>query len=247
MKSVSNETLFSSKEDVMPQRYFLNEKSNVITGQDAHHIKKVMRMKTGDELIVCYHNSCFLAVIDVEQEDVHFSVIRELESKKSLNVTLIQGLPKGSKTETIVKYATIFGASSIVFLEMNRSIAKVDNENNKIKRLSTIAKEAAELSHRFNLPTISFEKKLENIDLSAFDLILLADENHLTTSLEDVIKQEHLSKKIALIIGPEGGITDLERTYLAKQKAVFISLGNLILPTEVACLYALSYLSIKNS
>jgi 16S rRNA (uracil1498-N3)-methyltransferase len=247
MKSVSSETLFSSKEDVMSQRYFLNEKSNFITGQDAHHIKKVMRMTTGEEIIVCYESDCFLVSINVEQEDVYFTIINKLSSKKGVDVTLIQGLPKGSKTETVVKYATMFGASHIVFLEMNRSIAKVDNENSKIKRLSTIAKEAAELSHRFNLPKISFEKKLENIDLNAFDLILLADENHLTTSLEDVIKEEHLTKKIALIIGPEGGITDIERNYLAKHKAIFISLGHLILPTEVASLYALSYLSIKNS
>ncbi len=231
----------------MPQRYFLNSKSNIITGQDAHHIKKVMRMKTGDEIIVCYENRCFLVSIDVEQEDVLFVIKEEVTSKKSVNVTLFQGLPKGSKTETVVKYATIYGASNICFVEMDRSIAKVDNEASKLKRLSLISKEAAELSHRFDLPKLSFEKRIEQINFKEYDLILLADENHKTTSLQDVITKDHLNQKIAIIIGPEGGITDRERNLLDNQNVVFVSLGNLILPTEIAALYILSYLSIKNS
>ena len=54
----------------MSQRYFLEELNQIITGQDAHHIKKVMRMKTGDEIIVCAQKKCFLASIEINESTI---------------------------------------------------------------------------------------------------------------------------------------------------------------------------------
>ena len=85
------------------------------------------------------------------------------------------------------------------------------------------------------------------IDFEVFDLILLADENNKTKTLDQVVPKTINDLKIALIIGPEGGITDAEREMLKNRNAVSISLGNNIIPTEAASLYALSYLSINKS
>lgn len=231
----------------MPQRYFLDQLNQPITGQDAHHIKKVMRMNDGDEIIVCANQKCFLASILIEDTTVSYKIIDELKQPFSMDVTLIQGLPKGSKNEFVVKYATIFGASKIIFIPMHRSIAKLENTDNKLKRLSMIAKEAAELAHRFEVPSILFEKSLNQIHYESFDLVLLADENNKTLMIDQVIPESIKNKKILLIIGPEGGITDTERELLQNKKAISISLGHNIIPTEAACLYALSYLSTKKT
>jgi len=231
----------------MSQRYFLEELNQIITGQDAHHIKKVMRMKTGDEIIVCAQKKCFLASIEINDDNVTYKTIEELKQPSKMDVTLIQGLPKGSKNEFVVKYATIFNASTIILTPMQRSIAKLENTDNKLKRLSTIAKEAAELAHRFEVPEIRFEKSIHSIDFDKFDLILLADENNKTQMIDQAVPKAINDLKIALIIGPEGGITDAEREMLKNKNAVSISLGNNIIPTEAACLYALSYLSINKS
>ncbi len=231
----------------MPQRYFLDELNHEINGQDAHHIKHVMRMHEHDEIIVCSRGKCFLAMITSVEHDVTYSIVKELEAETSMHITLIQGLPKGSKNEFVAKYATIFGVSEIVFVPMKRSIAKLENIENKQKRLSLIAKEAAELAHRFDVPEIRFENKLKNIDYQAFDFILLADENNKSTTLDQLNLKDPNSKKIALVIGPEGGLDDSERQMFEDLHATSISLGKNILPTEAACLYALSYLSLQKS
>ncbi len=234
----------------MPQRYFIDDHAfehKLITGNDAHHIIKVMRMKPNDQMIVCNNNICHRVHITKTDQHVEFEIDEKLPTKEIFDVTLIQGLPKGSKIDTVAKYATIFGVSKIIFVEMNRSISKEKNVDNKLKRLETIAKEAAELAHRSNVPNIEFIKTLKEIDMKDFKWILVADENEKTTHLTDVITKAHIKEKTALIIGPEGGITDQERNFFKDQKSHFISLGDNILPTEIAALYALSYFSIKNT
>lgn len=231
----------------MPQRYFVDEINHQITGQDAHHILHVMRMKTGDEIIVCSDKTCFLVSIKIDQQLVTYDMIKQLPNNEMTQITIIQGLPKGNKTEFIVKYATIFGASHIFFTEMNRSIAKIDNEDHKIKRLKAIAKEASELAHRDHLPEISMIKNIMNIDFKTYHKVLLADENCKDRYLHDVCKDISFKDKIAIIIGPEGGISDKERVELLSKGVTPISLGELIFPTEAACLYVLSYFSLKKS
>jgi 16S rRNA (uracil1498-N3)-methyltransferase len=234
----------------MAQRYFLTKNDFIdktITTDDKHHIIKVMRMKTSDLIEVCYLKACYLSKVEIYDQKVHFETIRQLEQRRSVDVSLIQGLPKGNKIDIISKYATIFGVSKILFVQMDRSIAKEKNSDNKKRRLHLIAKEAAELAHRFDIPTIEFFKSLKEIDFKAFDLILLADENEKTKMLKDVIKTTDLDLKIALIIGPEGGISDIERVYFNQKNAHIISLGDNILPTEIAAIYALSFISVKNT
>jgi len=229
------------------QRYFLEQLNSIIVGQDAHHIKKVMRMHVGDELIVCHQGQCFLASIQELEPEVTYVISHELKKPKTLSITLIQGQPKHPKSETVIKYATIFGASEIIFTTMQRSISKIDSDSNKLKRLQTIAKEASELAHRFDIPTIKTEKTILNIDFSLYDLILLADESEKAMTLEKALPNDFQNLKIAVIIGPEGGISESERKALLSKHVKPISLGYHILPTEVASLYVLSYLSAKNA
>lgn len=227
------------------QRYFLSSNDREITGSDAHHIMHVMRMSSGDNVIVCFDKRCFLSALTIENQRVFYDVVEELHDDKGAHITLIQGLPKHPKGETVSKYATMFGASEIIFVPMQRSIAKLDNEANKLKRMHAIAKEAAELAHRFDVPQISFAASLKQMHWD-YDILLVADENEKTKTLYDALPKisEHL--KIALVIGPEGGLSDAERTFFDQQGAHMVSLGKLILPTELASLYALTYLSLKN-
>lgn len=219
----------------------------MITGSDAHHIKKVMRMKHGDDIIVCSEGRCFHAVLTALEPEVTYDIKHELQRPNDLNITLIQGIPKHPKSEIVAKYATIYGASRIIFTEMNRSIAKIENNPNKLTRLHTIAKEAAELAHRFDVPHIEMVSKIEKIDLAAFDIVILADENEKSMTLEKAVPMVNTHQKIALIIGPEGGISEVERHRLINQNVISVTLGKNILPTEIASLYVLSYLSLKNS
>ena len=226
----------------MPQRYFL-ETEHTFFKQDLHHIRHVMRMKTDDLIIVCFQGQCYEAKLVVTPDQIQFTKTRPLPNQNQLDVTIIQGQPKGSKIDFIVKSASLFGAKKVIFTHMQRSIGKLENTDHKLKRLSVIAKEASELSHRQLHLEINFEKRLETIDFKAFDIILLADELESNLQLKHALKDFKKDMKIAFIIGPEGGISPQERQMLNALGAISISLGERILPTEYAHLYILSYLS----
>lgn len=227
------------------QRYFVDQLNQKITGQDAHHIKRVMRMKNDDQIIVCDQYQCVLASIYINDEEVTYRQIKVLDKPFFYDVTLIQGLPKKQKIEFVSKYATIFGVSHMIFCGMERSIAKLENKTHKLKRLKVIAKEAAELAHRFDLPSIDMIDKIKHVDFSQFDAIIVCDEDEKMIELKDLCPLK-ADAKYAVVIGPEGGISDRERTYFKSMNAKFVSLGSNIFPTEAASLQALSFFLHKN-
>ncbi len=231
--------------DYMPQRYFVDKLNGIIEGQDAHHIIRVMRMHDNDEIIVCTNTSCILANIKIEDRIVSYHEIQKLEAKKHFDVVLIQGLPKKNKMDFVSKYATVYGASCIIFCGMDRSIAKLDNERFKQVRLLAIAKEAAELAHRFDVPQIKLLAKMKDIDFSLFDEIIICDEDEHMTEIAELVPLSY-DKKYAVIIGPEGGISENERNLFKSLNARFVSLGHYILPTEAASLSALSFFMHQN-
>lgn len=231
----------------MPQRYFVSQINGLIDGQDAHHITRVMRMKTQDEIIVCAQDQCVLVSIEMVGNPVTYSVKHVIETHKQMHITLIQGLPKHPKQEFVTKYATLFGASAIIFVPMQRSISKLENVDHKLSRLETIAKEAAELGHQSHIPQISMALHMDKIDFTVFDMILLADELEHQKTIPFVTLGVTKTSRIAIIIGPEGGIAESERNVLISRKAIPVSLGRHILPTEAASLYALALLSNQNA
>lgn len=213
------------------QRYFLDQ-LNQIQKDDLHHILNVMRFKTGTEVELCGKDGCFLSKLSIQDKLVQYEMIHLLENNPPLNVTIVQGLPKGDKLDTVVKYATLFQAQSIVFMPMVRSIAKLSNTAHKLERLNKIAKEAAELSKRSALPNIEFIDKISALNLEGKTLILL-DEMEKDRTLKDVYL-DLSNKALVVIIGPEGGIDQAERNTLISLGATPISLGQSILPTELA-------------
>lgn len=227
------------------QRYFVNQLNGMIEGQDAHHIKRVMRMKNDDQIIICDQDQCVLGSIHLDNEAVTYDIVQVLDKPFFYDVTIIQGLPKKQKIDFVSKYATIFGASQILFCGMDRSIAKLENKEHKLKRLHSIAKEAAELAHRFNVPKIDMIDKLMHVDFEQFDQIIVCDEDEKMIELHELcpLNDHH---KYALIIGPEGGISARERSYFKSKCAKFVTLGTNIFPTEAASLQALSFFLHKN-
>lgn len=226
------------------QRYILNNETKKFSENDIHHIKNVMRMKENDLVVICYRNSCFKAKLVFDNNNnIDYEIINELEKKDSLDITLIQGSLKGSKIETTIKYATIFGARTIIITEFERSIAKLKNSDHKLNRYNQIAKEAAELSKRNYVTNILLSNGLGKINYNEFDLIILADEEEKELSLSNLDLSNIKNQRIAIIIGPEGGITNNERKLLEKQNAKKITLGEYIYPAEIASLKLLANLS----
>lgn len=226
------------------QRYFIDEynlEENIITGDDVFHLVRVMRAKIGDKIEVCSNKKAYLAEInDIQTEKVSFNIIEELENvNNDIEITLIQGLPKGDKTEDIIMHSTELGIDHIILVEMIRSIAKIDPKklNNKLERYQKIAKEAAEQSHRNTIPEIDMLYDLKAIDYDYYDLKILLDEEEAKKAEPLYLNKLNLKqKRICFCVGPEGGIDPKERKFLVEKGFIPTALGKNILRTQTASL-----------
>jgi len=243
------------------QRYFLKNdqiQSGVVrlTEDDAHHIIRVMRMKVGDEVIVCDENkTSFIVEISFENNDV-LATIKSLikyEVELPVSVTIAQGLPKGDKFEWVLQKGTECGATHFIPVKMDRSVVKFDvkKEIKKLERWSKIVKEAAEQAHRQVLPTVhsvvSFKDLLKLREM--YDVCLFAYEETAKigemAQLKEALKKVFPGSSILVLVGPEGGISDSEKNLLVENGFLPCALGPRILRTETAPIYILSAISYE--
>lgn len=235
------------------QRYFINKESHIdlstntiiIRGDDAHHITNVMRMRVNDTVYCCYDGLTHIARIDnLNQREVTLTIIETIKENKELpcSVTIAQGLVRKEKMEEVIDHITEMGANHYIPVIMKRSNVKVseDKIDKKTIRLNKIAKEAAEQAHRSSVlevhEPISFKEFLTKSN--EYDLCLVAhvdDTNPLY--IGDAIKDE---MNILVLVGPEGGIDQIEIDELKKHNFKQVTLGKRVLRTEVAPNYIMS-------
>lgn len=231
--------------------FFANEdqfKDNkvFIRGNDYNHIANVLRMKTGDNFFVSNKDSgeSYLTVVkNILNDEVECEIIEKKETRESnVKVTLYQGLPKSDKMELIIQKSVELGVSKIVPVDMKYCIAKLNNEDKKIARWQTISESAAKQSKRNIIPKIegkiSFKQMLNEFE--KYDLVILAYENEDKTNLKQVLSRNKACKSIAIIVGPEGGLSEDEVKETVDLGGKCVSLGKRILRTETAPLALLS-------
>ena len=121
---------------------------------------------------------------------------------------------------------------------MERIVVKLDEKtaSKKIERWQKIAEVAAKQSMRDIIPEIGNIVKLKDITKQDYDVVLVAYENEEKNMLKQELKklQGKDRYKIALVIGPEGGISEKEIEILKNMGTSFVSLGKRILRTETA-------------
>lgn len=239
------------------QKYFIskeNLKQAKIVGDDAYQISTVLRYKGGEKIMVSDGDASYFAkVLSVTKDEVSFEIMEEKTGDTELPVfvSIFQGYPKGDKMEEIIKHGTELGASYIYPTFMKRSIVKLEDKKikSKLERFQKIAKEAAEQSFRNKIPMIPSIPYLKTIDFDAYDVkILCYEENAKNGELSEfkkIISTLKPDMKLAVVIGPEGGIDDSEVEYLKKKGFIPCALGPRILRTETAVFYILSSISYE--
>lgn len=244
------------------QRYFVQEPFNelnelTISGENARHISKVMRMESGDQIVIVHVDTAFICeIVSIGQDVVVKQTGKTIPSPEMpIKVDIACGLPKGDKLELITQKGTELGMNALIPFSAERSIVKWDEKKGekKTERLQKIAQEAAEQSHRTSIPTIgnpvSFKHLLTLV--SKYDAVFIADEEdakkETRTRFAEKLKKvyDNELKSILLIFGPEGGISRNEADSLLQAGAETMSLGPRILRAETAPLYALAAISYE--
>ncbi len=219
-----------------------------IEGADFNHIKNVLRLKEGDEILIsCEGKSDLCAIADFGEGFVTAEILEEDFQSTELNtkIYLFQGLPKGDKMELIIQKAVELGVFALVPVEMARCVVKLDAKKKKSKkeRWQAIAESAAKQSKRNVIPEVfepmSYDSALKMA--SELDLMLVPYENErgMLGTKEELLKLK-TAKSVGIFIGAEGGFDEAEIDKALKSGGKTVSLGKRILRTETAAITALS-------
>ena len=229
-----------------------------ITGADAHHIARSLRMAVDDRVTVCdmdkIEYQCILRRITDTEVEAEILSSYASETEPWFLATVYQALPKGDKLDSIIQKAVECGVYAIVPFESDRCVVRVkpEAEEKKTERRCKIAAEAAKQSGRGILPevkeTVSFRKMLESAGEA--DVKLFCYEGEGTMPLGRVLPVDTMKKMneegrtptVSIVIGSEGGFS-LAEVEAAKQAGLTpIGLGKRILRTETAASFVLSAL-----
>lgn len=224
-------------------RFFTTPKEfPAVTGGDARQIKDVLRMKPGERIELLtgdgqVHEAKIVS-LDKGRVDCQVLLSRPAEGEPQVKITLVQGLPKARKMGLIVEKCVELGASQIIPMLSERTVAK----EAKQERWQKIAKEAAEQSKRAIAPQVSEAMKFNDVLKlrERFDLALIPWEEEKELTLKQVLSTHDTLSSILLLIGPEGGFSAAEVEAAKKAGFISVSLGKRILRTETAGLAALA-------
>lgn len=234
-----------------------------IRGEKVNHIKNVLRMKPGEQLVLCNQEGAdYLCSISSLSGDIITAEILSSgnsEGELPVKITLFQGLPKRDKMEFIIQKAVELGVNEIVPVAMKRCVMRLEDEKReekKLKRWQEIAHSAAEQSQRGIIPSVhSVMQYKEAVDYAgdALEYVIFPyelagygrDNGRIMEFSRRCIKEAAMHKSAGIFIGPEGGFAD-DEAELAKQRGFkVISLGKRILRTETSGLAVLSLLMFE--
>jgi len=223
----------------------IENKKITINNDDVNHIKNVLRLNIGEKIEISNSDteeSFVCKIVNFKNNTVICEIIEKINelSETSIHLHVLQGLPKSDKMELIIQKCTELGVKEFTPVNLNRCIVKLNgkDEQKKIERWQKISEVAAKQSKRNIIPKVNSVIKLEKIIelIKEYDIILVAFEeekdNKIKKELQKVNKKENL--KIAILIGPEGGLEKEEIEDLKQAGAKIVTLGNRILRTETA-------------
>lgn len=171
----------------------------------------------------------------------------DTNAESNVHINILQGLPKADKMELVIQKGTELGVKEFTPVNMERCVVKISSkdEKKKIERWQKIAEVAAKQSGRDIIPKINNIENLKQLKevLNGYDAIIVAYENEKEYTMKralDKIKKDinnGSSIKIAILIGPEGGVSEQEVQYMKDEcNAIVVTLGKRILRTETVAL-----------
>jgi len=236
----------------------INENRIYVDGADYNHIRNVIRLKNGDEVMISVRNTqisdavrnfmCGLS--EYTDNDVVFDIIDMdvPDTELPCQVILYQGLPKSDKLELIIQKAVELGVSQIVPVAMKRSVVKLDEKKAaaKLPRWNAISESAAKQSKRSLIPEVRpvMSYALAVREAAGCDICFVPYENENgMAETRKLVGSITPGNRVAVFIGPEGGFEDDEIEAARKLGMHTITLGKRILRTETAGLSFLSMLA----
>lgn len=218
-----------------------------LSAEDVRHAVGSLRVRPGEHLEVVEPtgDAWLVRVVVAAKDSVSALPIERLQTAGQPDITLVQAVAKGEKMDAIVRQAVEIGASAVRPVFTARSVVRMDARKraDRAERWRRVAKAAAEQSHRTAVPPVEAPVDLTAAlrDLSEYDEVFVLWEEASGPGLADFA--EPLAggdRRVAIVIGPEGGLDASEIAELEAIGARTVTLGPSILRTETAAVVALA-------
>ena len=234
-----------------------------ITGPDVNHMKHVLRMKPGEQVLISdgegHDYTCLVKSLENDLVEAEITAVNEEERELSSGIWLFQGLPKSDKMELIIQKAVELGAAAVVPVATKNAVVKLDKkkEEAKRRRWQAIAESAAKQSGRAVVPEVKLPvsyreamKLSEELDVKLIpyecaDELLSGTEETPMERTRNRLKTILPGQSIGIMIGPEGGLEKAEVEQSMEAGFAPVTLGKRILRTETAGLCILSVLMFQ--
>ncbi len=228
-------------------RFFVNESPAdgilTVTGDDARHIGRSLRMRLGDEITLCFDRNDYICrILKISDEAVITEVIDDMPSSEpNIDLTLYMAMPKLDKLETVIQKSVELGAVKVVPVLTSRCVSRPEKQqfSKKLERLSRISLEAAKQSGRGIIPEVSDIISLDECiqQMKTLDLALVLYEN----GGKPLNCFEYpLNGSVGVFVGSEGGFDKAEIEKCTQNGIEPVWLGRRILRCETAPLAAIS-------
>jgi 16S rRNA (uracil1498-N3)-methyltransferase len=211
-----------------------------LTGDQAHHLSRVLRAEVGTEFDVVAGEGVWRAVISSATEAaVEFHLLEPVASSVTLSITVLLSVFKFDRFEWAIEKLTELGVAAIEPVITRRTEKHLAQAAlNRVERWRRIALEAAKQSRRSSIPVVAdprpLRERLRAPQVPAM-LLLLAEEEKQQTLLRALeLKASASEQNIFLAVGPEGGWTPEEMTLFQEHSWTPVSLGSTILRAETA-------------
>lgn len=215
----------------------------------SHHLARVLRAKVDDNLILFNGdgNDYAATIIKIDKKGIDVVIQRGSAShmESSTEVILAQGIARGDKMDFIVQKAVELGVKKIFPLITDRCNVKLEGkrEERRLQHWQAIIISACEQSGRSIIPEIFAPLTLSSWLMQKQADLCFVLSPHVKNKLPRENGQAHSS--IALLIGPEGGLSENETEQAVKTHFLPLNLGPRVLRTETATIAALAVLQLR--
>lgn len=220
----------------------------VVDGDEGFHAASVRRIRVGERLDLGDGAGTVGHCVIEEAGKARLSarvLARRTVAAAEPAVTVVQALPKSERSELAIELATEAGADAFIPWQATRCVARWDGARAEkgLRRWRAVARSAARQSRRPYIPEVCDIASSAGLvaRLADVDLVLVLHESATARIAETGIAQ---AKSIALVIGPEGGVTDEEVAALTAAGAAAVRLGPSVLRTSTAAAVALGALGV---
>jgi 16S rRNA (uracil1498-N3)-methyltransferase len=214
-----------------------------LRGDDARHLTRVLRAEAGRQYEISDSRQAYLAeIVEAHGERVVFRVVEPVESPAlPVRIVLCAALVKFDRFEWTLEKATELGVERILPVETARGEkGLLEASRKRCQRWERIARESSQQSRRVSAPemppAVSFRQALA----VEADHRYFLEENVAPPLLRLLPASKAATDRIALLAGPEGGWTTLERETAAAAGWRSASLGPLVLRAETAAIAAVA-------